>query len=189
MTAHEQPPSHNPIQELADRQLRCEQRYFDCLDNIFARLEAISEQNTSLSERNQALISREDHFLQTTSRLEESLRLCQEECKALKQDCNSLQQAHKQDCNILQQAHKAELATLAETTRLRQLGIEQLQEELSRQSFALVNAQAELAYLRSRHPKARAKRLLERFGFLITHILPISLLRRGKRVVRKLLRG
>lgn len=178
MTAHEQPPSHNLIQELADRQLRCEQRYFDCLDNIFARLEAISEQNTSLSERNQALISREDHFLQTTSRLEESLRLCQEECKALKQDCNSLQQAHQ-----------AELATLAETTRLRQLGIEQLQEELSRQSFALVNAQAELAYLRSRHPKARAERLLERFGFLITHILPISLLRRGKRVVRKLLRG
>lgn len=171
MTAHEQPPSHNLIQELADRQLRCEQRYFDCLDNIFARLEAISEQNTSLSERNQALISREDHFLQTTSRLEESLRLCQEECKALKQDC------------------QAELATLAETTRLRQLGIEQLQEELSRQSFALVNAQAELAYLRSRHPKARAERLLERFGFLITSILPISLLRRGKRVVRKLLRG
>jgi len=142
MTAHDQPPSHNLIQELADRQLRCEQRYFDCLDNIFARLEAISEQNTSLSERNQALIS------------------CQEECKALKQDC-----------------------------RLCQLGIEQLQEELSRQSFALVNAQAELAYLRSRHPKARAKRLLERFGFLITPIVPISLLRRGKRVVRKLLRG
>lgn len=149
MTAQEQRTDNQQIQELSDRQLRYEQQYFDCLNNIFTHLENISTQN-------------------------KSLHLCQQECSTLKL-------AHKQECSTLNLARQAELATLAETIRLRNLGIEQLQEELSQQNSLLVNVQAELAYLRSRHPKARAKRILKRLGFLITPLFPISLLRRSKR--------
>ena len=140
MTALEQQTGKHQIDELADRQLRYEQRYFDCLNEIFTRLEGISEQN-------------------------ESIQLYQEKCNPLHVSCVE------------------ELAALTETIRLRNLGIEQLQEELSQQSFLMVNAQAELAYLLSRHPKARAKRVIERFGFLITSLLPISWLRRGRRIL------
>jgi hypothetical protein len=67
--------------------------------------------------------------------------------------------------------------------------IELLQEEITHHTHALVNAQAEIVYLRSRHPKAKIRKFVERFGFLISPLLPISLLRRSKRMVRKVIRG
>ena len=161
MTAPEQQTGKPQIDELADRQLRYEQRYFDCLNEIFTRLEGISEQN----ECNALHVSRA------------------EELAALTETINALKLVHQAECNALNLSRVEELAALTETIRLRNLGIEQLQEELSQQSFLMVNAQAELAYLLSRHPKARAKRVIERFGFLITSLLPISWLRRGRRIL------
>lgn len=171
MTAHDQATGEYQIQELSDRRHPCEQTYSDCLNKIFASLEEIDAKYERISAFNQALVNHENHFLQIISRLEECLRLCQEERSAL------------------QLTHQTEVARLAEETRLRDLGIRQLQQELAQQSLNLVNAQADLAYLRSSHPKARAKQLLERFGFLVKPLLPISLRRRGKRVVRKFLKG
>jgi len=106
-----------------------------------------------------------------------------EEVAALTETINALKLVHQAECNALNLSRVEEVAALTETIRLRNLGIEQLQEELSQQSFLMVNAQAELAYLLSRHPKARAKRVIERFGFLITSLLPISWLRRGRRIL------
>ena len=169
MTALEQQTGKHQIDELADRQLRYEQRYFDCLNEIFTRLEGISEQNESIQ-----LYQEKCNPLHVS---------CVEELAALTETINALKLVHQAECNALNLSRVEELAALTETIRLRNLGIEQLQEELSQQSFLMVNAQAELAYLLSRHPKARAKRVIERFGFLITSLLPISWLRRGRRIL------
>ena len=216
MTAPEQQTGKPQIDELADRQLRYEQRYFDCLNEIFTRLEDISKQNecsalhvsrveelTALKETISALklAHQADCNTLNMSRMEELAALTeiirlrnlgieqlQEELATFAETISALKLAHQADCNALRVSRMEELAAFTETIRLRNLGIEQLQEELSQQSFLMVNAQAELTYLRSRHPKERARRVIERFGFLITTLLPISWLRRGKRIMIKQLK-
>ena len=190
MTAPEQQTGKHQIDELADRQLRYEQRYFDCLNEIFTRLEGISEQNESIQLYQEKCNALHVSRVEELAALTETIRLrnlgieqLQEELAALTETINALKLVHQAECNALNLSRVEELAALTETIRLRNLGIEQLQEELSQQSFLMVNAQAELAYLLSRHPKARAKRVIERFGFLITSLLPISWLRRGRRIL------
>jgi hypothetical protein len=123
------------LQDVADRQLRNEQRYFDSLDSIFARLEVISKQQ-------------EERFL----------------------------------------SYEYQLSKQAELIRLRDISIEQLQLEISQQNLALLTAQADLISLKNSRPRAKLKKALERFGFLITPLIPISFLRHSKRLARRLLK-
>jgi predicted nucleic acid-binding Zn-ribbon protein len=182
----------NKVQDIADRQLRNEQKYFDCLNHIFTRLEELGAQNVTLSSRNQVLVDREQTFIDRINDLQEHLARYRDENASLRQEIgkysNDLQEhlARYRDENA---SLRQEISKYSKEIKSRDIGIEQLQEELSHQSLILINAQAELAFLYSRQPKARIKRLLKRFGYFVTPLLPISLLRRGKRSIRNMFGG
>jgi len=176
------------------------------------RLDALKEQNKTfiiaLGEQNKTLInaleSQKINRLEAYRQQDNAIinEISEQKISLMKiiaeQDRIRLEALDAQNKNLLKaldeqskdlDLHRDQLKSAKETLRQREIGIELLQEEIAHHSRALLNAQAEAIYLRSHHPKAKIRQLLERFGFFIASLLPISLLRRSKRIVRKLFKG